>query len=401
MRLYRFADLVGNQVTISLLKRALVNRSLKNFVIMSGIMGTGKSTSAEIVGLYLTCESPGVGEPCLKCNTCITNIKALQTTGTSRNLVKKNIGRLKDRKDLEDLIKEIFILQGAVGNNVYILEEVHELPHSHQTPLLEEIDRLGDNTFVILCTTRPHRLLPELRSRAFPYNFNRLNKNESKLLFDRTVSKLGIKRASKEVETMITKYAKGVPRDMVKIIEFVKNDSPTEEELRTFLGFISNEVFVELFNSMKHSMAETANTVENILNSNSLDTVITQLKEFMVNCIFLIESAITEEFSRTESNSIKEMFNEDLCYKIANIVEKLDPFNYSEADFKLAVIKLRNAMVGRNAVSILAGSKSAASEQTHKAKALFVEEERIKQETAEGHVNLLTREKMNEFSKEN
>ena len=81
-RRYQFRDLIGNVGTTNLIRNSLKNKTFPNFVILSGLPGTGKSSSAEISALYLTCEQPGDnGEPCLQCPSCIANLKALQRSG--------------------------------------------------------------------------------------------------------------------------------------------------------------------------------------------------------------------------------------------------------------------------------------------------------------------------------
>jgi DNA polymerase-3 subunit gamma/tau len=307
MRIYQYGHLVGNSVTVSLLRRAVNNNKLKNLVIMSGVMGTGKSSSAEITGLILTCENPTGGEPCLECSSCKTNLRALRENGTSMNLSKKNLGKLNTRKDVNDLIQEIFVLQGSYGENVYILEEFHALKKDDQTPFLEEFDRLGERTKVIITTTRPHLLLPELRSRAAgaTYTFNRLKRTESKMLFDRTVNRLGIKTVDRAVEAMIIKHARGIPRDLVSLIEFTRDAQPTVEEMREHLGFISNAIFIDLFSTMKFDLKNTVDVLDGLLSQNSLETVIYQLKEFMVNVIYLLAGGIRDDFNPDEVKELK------------------------------------------------------------------------------------------------
>lgn len=397
MRLYRFSDLVGNNVSVSLLKRALASNTLKNFLIFSGVMGTGKSTSAEIVGLALTCEEPVQGEPCLNCSNCKSNVKALQTSGVSTNLVKKNIAKLKNKEDMNELINDVFVLQGSIGNNVYIIEEAHELSQYNQTTLLEELDRLSDNTYVMLTTTRPFKLLPELRSRAISYPFNRLNPKEAKVLFEKTVTRLGIHKVGTKAQNMILKYAKGVPRDIVKLIEFVRDSRPSEEELRVFLGNISNETFIDLFSScLKGSMRDVAISCENLLVENSLDTIYYQIKEFMANVIFFLETKQSEEFSKEEKQAIQEVFDSSNMYRIATMVEKLDG-NYTEADFRLFVIKI--SQLNKGGVStILTDNAKRASEQKVQAQQVYREERILRDADAEGKVKPITMDSFNKFN---
>jgi DNA polymerase III gamma/tau subunit len=376
MRIYRFSDLVGNKVTVSMLKRGLANNTLKNFLIFSGVMGTGKSTSAEIVGLSLTCENPVEGEACLECSSCKSNLKALRGSGTGLNLVKKNIARLKSKDDMNELVNEVFTLQGAVGNLVYIFEEIQELSQSNQNVLLDELDRLSENTYVILTTTRPYKLTPEIRSRAITYPFLRLSQQEAKILFEKVTTRMGISKIGVRAQNLILKYAKGIPRDIVKLIEFVRDNRPTEDELRVFLGSVSNAAFLDYFQScLAGNIRDIKFSCDGLLTEHSLDTIIFQLKDFIGEVIFYLKEGTSEEFTKEETQIIDNIFNESIAFKISTMVEKLDG-SYSEADFRLFSIRL--SQVNKSKSSIFEEDSKRASEQRIEAQRVFREENTLR-----------------------
>ena len=191
MRVYQFKDLFGNFGTLSLLKSSVITNSVPNFILMSGSSGTGKSSSAEILSLALTCENRVDEEPCLTCETCKSNLLALQGKGISSRVKKINLGQKNEKSDVNDLISEVFRLERTNGNVVFILEEVHSLDAGKQTALLEEIDKLDPNVYVILCTTKRKGLLDELANRAINFKFTNLKTSESRLLLDKVSEDIG------------------------------------------------------------------------------------------------------------------------------------------------------------------------------------------------------------------
>lgn len=200
MRVYNFNEVVGNVSTVSVIRQSLHNKTFPHIAIFSGMYGTGKSTCAEIVSMSLTCTNTIDDNPCMSCAQCNNNLKAIQNTGVSSRVSKVNVGRINKKSDMETLLKDIFDLQISEQSVVYIIEEAHALDDSQQTALLEEIDRLSDDVYIIFCTTKPTRLLPELRSRAITFNFTRLSNSEASILFELYCTKRNVTVTSSEIK---------------------------------------------------------------------------------------------------------------------------------------------------------------------------------------------------------
>lgn len=379
MRLYQFKKLAGNKVTLSLLQRTVMNQDSAKFIIVSGVMGTGKSSSADIIGLYKTCENPSQGEPCLVCETCKRNINALETNGSTTNLVKKNIGMLKTEAEMRDLVDQIFtLLQGSVGENVYILEEAHAFSSANQTALLSEFDRLGENTTVIMTTTNSNKLLPELKSRALTFNFSRLSQGEMKMLLDQTAQELGIKRIDSYTADLLLRYSKGIPRDLVKMINFIKNTQPSAEELSQYMGFISNEIFLDLIASMKSSMRDFMSTKKHMMERYQISDIIHQLKIFVENTIFYLETNELEGFTDAEAKRVLELIPKPLASELGRFIVKFPTYGTSEEDFSLAMINLRNKVIGKGVAETFTENSRNASKQKVESEENFRVESELK-----------------------
>ena len=213
MRLYDYDDVVGNTATLAIMRQSLHNGMFPHISVYGGVYGTGKSTCAEITAMALTCENEKSDNPCGVCPTCKANIQAFQTTGESSWVHKVNVGQKNSKADVDDMIRDIFVLQSGNRNSVYIIEEAHSLNDAQQTALLEELDKIASNVYVIFCTTKPTRLLKELRSRAIMFNFNRLNNAESTLLLNKCCEKSKVSLDG-SVKNLIIGYSKGVPRQI-------------------------------------------------------------------------------------------------------------------------------------------------------------------------------------------
>lgn len=370
MRLYRFSDVVGNITSVGLIRKSLERKSFKNFTIFTGLPGTGKSTCAEIAGLQLTCDNPVGGEPCLVCRNCKSNYNALQKTGIGVNLIKKNLGLFNSKKDMQELIKEIFVLESPIGNSVYILEEIHALDDIAQTALLEEIDRLPKNVYVIVCTTKPYKLLGELRSRALEFNFNRLTATESKLLFDKTCHRLGYGQSDKETEGMIINKSRGIPRDMVKLIEFIGSTNPSTREVADFLGFINSEDFTNLLNMTTIGLKETVEVIDDLLQRYTYDLVIDQLKAYVSDVMFYVTGGIQGNLTKKDVKTLKQIMTKQKVFKICKVLEPMSARTSTEVDLKMAVVKIAQLMKDKEVLDVIRNNSRDSAEQKMKARNL-------------------------------
>lgn len=380
MRLYNFDDVVGNTNTIKIIRSALAKGSLGNFIILSGLPGTGKSTTGEIMGLQLTCDNPVNGNPCMKCSNCRANYNGLLKTGEGKNLIKKNLGKLNSKRDVNNMIKEIFTLESPVGNNVYILEEVHSLGEEEQTALLEEIDRLDKNVYVIMCTTKRFRLLEELRSRAIEFSFNRLNAQESKLLFDKTCQTMHFKVANKDVENMIIAKSKGIPRDMVMLIEFISKTEPTYEEIADFLGYINTEDFSDFLYMSTIGLKESVQIMDSLLDKHTYDILLDQFKNYILDAMFYVTGGIRGGLTNRDIKTLKEIMDKEKMFKICKVFESMSSRNSTEVDFKMAMLRVSQIMRNKKAIDTVKDNNQLAAQQRMSSNQLAKETAKLKLE---------------------
>ena len=390
MRIYKFDDVIGNSATMHMLRSSLKNNNFPKFAIMAGTHGTGKSTSAVISALTLTCPNPVNGQACLKCKTCLENIKAMETSGRSKNIVKLNLGKLNSKTDVSDIIKEIFVLESPIGNNVYILEEVHCWDPKAQTALLEEIDRIGGNTYIILNTTKKTALIKELRSRAITFNFNELGSNEASLLFDRACLKMGIRSDTSKVKSMILNYARGIPRDIVNLIDFIFKTSPSPKEVAEFLGVINADDFISLFQSMSEGLGVAIVDIENLIHSHAIDMLTEHLKGFIIDVLFTVEGCKTTNFTPKQRKSLLQLITPSIAYKVCRLIENIDSSTISENDFRLLMIRMTQVLQKKNISDIYKDNAQNASAQQVVSNELNKEREVMKHEAQSAKDTKLT-----------
>lgn len=345
MRVYQFKDLFGNFGSLSMLKSSIRNGSVPNFTLMSGESGTGKSSTAEILALALTCENRVDEEPCLQCASCKKNILALQGKGTSSQVKKVNLGLNNNKEDVDKLISEVFKLERSEGNTVFILEEVHSLDDLRQTSLLEEIDKLDKNVYVILCTTKSRKLLEELKNRAITFNFSNLKSSDSKLLLEKILLNERV-RLDDNVKDLILKKAKGTPRVIVNLVNFIKDNPCDYQSILNFLG----EINPQLFNILLRSCSDMNSyyiALQDLIRDYSISDILYALKAYLLDMQFLSRGVTMQHANMTRSDSMlaKELGN-TVLYKIQTVVHSMDNW-CTEPDFVFNMLKVRMLVVSQ------------------------------------------------------
>lgn len=386
LRLYKFQDVVGNMGSVAVIQQSLQNGAFPHKVIFRGSSGTGKSSCAEIAGLYLTCDAPSAGEPCGVCPKCVANKRAIETTGRSNSLIKINFAQIDKKADMFELIKEAFVLQSTMDNIVYIFEEIHSLPkemsEQMQTMLLEEFDRMAPNVYIMMCTTKPTKLLPELRNRAINFNFNRLSKAEASVLFERFCSSSSVVIGNPKVKDMILSYAKGVPREIVGLLTFITGNSFEEGTITDFLGIVDENTFLCLFEAMQStSLFSMISAIEGIEDKRTIDVIIEQLKAFMLRVLFLMEGNVTDGFSKPEIERVRALYQDKDLTTICRLIETLNSDSTSE-DLKFRLLKIRQLMCGSSVAGILVNDRKVAVAQSRVADSLASESRAIEQRAA-------------------
>lgn len=313
----QFSHLVGNTNNISLIKKSLERKGLPQFILLSGVQGTGKSTVAELIGMALSCEDAKGGEPCGVCAACISNLQALDKAGggVSPYIEKVNMARVAKVGNIEDKLKSTFQILHAHDVHVKVFEEFHSLKEEDQRLLLEETTRMPANTFVILTTTKEALVLKEIVSRCLVFHFGRLTLGESNLLVDRLNKNLKLKTQDYK---LIYKKADGIPRNLTILVDFLSKTEPSQEEISHLLGVIDKSYFLSVLKESE-DFVSYIDLVEELETKYPVDVILLQFKDFLVKLLFAIEGSIFDYFTKADISSLG--YTTELVYSMIRLVE--------------------------------------------------------------------------------
>ncbi len=162
----RFGELVGQAHVVTALRNAVAEDRVGHAYLFSGPRGTGKTSTARILGKALNCTDLGEdGEPCCACESC----QAFEA-GASYDLHELDAASNNGVEAVRDLIGKVAL--GSPGRTkVYILDEVHMLTAGAENALLKTLEEPPDHVVFVLATTEPHKVVPTIRSRTQHYEF--------------------------------------------------------------------------------------------------------------------------------------------------------------------------------------------------------------------------------------
>lgn len=380
--LISFKNVIGNNRIKGLLTRQLENQTFTQFNIFEGTFGTGKSTTAKLVAMRLTCENPNGADPCCECESCKNNLKAFKTTGSSPNVKIVNFGTFLNKEDVTNLIKDVFVLKSGSEPQVYIFEEVHVLKDlkGAQTAFLEEIDRMPSNVFIIMCTTKLYDVIPELVSRALRYRFSKLTSDESRIL----VGSIAGDKLPVKTTNLIIRHSRGVPRNLINNTRFVLDNNITAEEYKDFVQDVDEEELCALLLTMQDTdLKSFANLSKKLAESLEATVIQNRMNELMLNALFHLKGVDTD-LSDYSQSVVKEVLTEATIDKCLKALEKLSNRS-TTSEVELALYKMRMAVQNKQTRDVYADSVYQASRAKETAKFLRMELEDAKVSDSDGN----------------
>jgi len=230
----RFAELKGQDHVVRALRNAVINNREGQAYLFSGPRGTGKTSTARILAKVLNCEKLKDGEPCGKCNSCLS-IDA----GSSYDVLELDAASNNGVDNMRDLIE-----RAALGNpgrhRVFILDEVHMLSKPAEAALLKTLEEPPDHVVFVLATTDPQKVSETIRSRTQHLQFHLLPLQELKEHVRWVVSDAKLV-VSEDAIDRVVQLGAGSVRDTLSALELVVDSGGDVEEQ------ISLDEFIEAF----------------------------------------------------------------------------------------------------------------------------------------------------------
>lgn len=237
-----FQQIVGQEHVAQTLQNALTTGRVSHAYLFCGPRGTGKTTTAKVLGKALNCRSRKAAEPCNDCVNC-REIGA----GTSMDVVEIDAASHRGIDEIRDLREKIGFAPATGEYRVYIIDEVHMLTQEAFNALLKTLEEPPAHVVFILATTEPHKVPLTILSRCQRFDFHRISIRH---IIDRLQEVVAETQVEIEEDALylVARAAEGSLRDALSILDQVTafgGKQITVKDIHQILGTVREELLDE------------------------------------------------------------------------------------------------------------------------------------------------------------
>ncbi len=257
-----FADLVGQDAMVRTLKNAFEADRIAQAFIMTGIRGTGKTTTARIIAKGMNCIGPdGEGkpttEPCGQCEHCVAimegrHVDVMEMDAASRTGV----------NDIREIIDSVRYRAASARYKIYIIDEVHMLSTSAFNALLKTLEEPPEHVKFIFATTEIRKVPVTVLSRCQRFDLRRIEPEDMIGLL-RKIAESENAQIADDALALITRAAEGSARDATSLLDQAISHGAGEtsaDQVRAMLGLADRGRVLDLMDMILRGDAAGALT---------------------------------------------------------------------------------------------------------------------------------------------
>ena len=207
-----FGELVGQPHVSRTLHNALEAGRIAHAYLFCGPRGTGKTSTAKILGKAVNCEAAGA-EPCNACVVCATI-----DGGMSMDVIEIDAASNRGIDEIRELKERIKFSPSQGRYRVYIIDEVHMLTNEAFNALLKTLEEPPGHVLFVLATTEPHKVPLTVLSRCQRFDFRPVGAKAIQTRLREVMAGSGL-RAEPGALELIARLAEGSLRDALGILD--------------------------------------------------------------------------------------------------------------------------------------------------------------------------------------
>ena len=246
-RPHRFEDLIGQETITQTLALALDTNRLSHAYLLSGLRGSGKTSTARIFAKSLVCEQGPTSKPCETCAHCV-----MANEGRHMDIIEMDAASSRKIDDIRDLIEHTKYKPSSAAFKVFIIDEVHMLTKEAFNALLKTLEEPPEYVKFILATTDPLRLPATLLSRTQHFRFKKISNQN---VINHLAHILHLEKIEYESEALdiLARSGSGSLRDTLTLLDQAIIYSKSYVDVKTvteMLGLIDPKFVDDIFEAV-------------------------------------------------------------------------------------------------------------------------------------------------------
>jgi len=264
----KFQELIGQDSMVISIQNAIKLKRIPNAYLLTGIRGTGKTTTARIIAKAINCKVDFASDQkCSEGDFChcdsITNsnhIDILEMDAASKTGI----------DDIREILEASKYHPSTAEYKVFIIDEVHMLSKQAFNALLKTLEEPPPHLKFILATTEVKKIPVTILSRCQRFDLRRIKVEEMKS-FLKKICEIEEADVDENSLTLISKSSEGSVRDALSILDQaiitynLMSEKVTEDKVRTMLGLADDTKIVDLMSYIvEGNIEKSINAVEEI-----------------------------------------------------------------------------------------------------------------------------------------
>jgi len=245
-----FDEIVGQELTVRILKNSLYRNQLFPVYLLSGQRGCGKTTTGRVFAAAINCarraefsQSPqAVVLPCLTCQSC-----SAMTTGNHPDFIEIDAASHTGVDNVRALIESSSYMPVLGAHKIYLIDEAHMLSKAAFNAFLKILEEPTANVLFMLATTDAHKIIDTVKSRCFHLFFDAI---APEVLLNHLSAVCTQERIPYDDQGLhgIIKKSEGSARDALNILERIRlaAGSVTAQAVTAVLGIVDCAYVVQL-----------------------------------------------------------------------------------------------------------------------------------------------------------